>query len=109
MVDSHERRRCVQIDAWRAAQGALHGTELRRLAIRTIEPDMEYGNPEPPTYYLSAYNYDELIHWDSKRDVLAEWAKDPYDHAKGRMAFLEAATGLTLCLHGLQRARTART
>jgi hypothetical protein len=95
MVDSHERRRCAQIDAWRAAQGVLHGTELRRLAIRKIEPSMEYGNEHPPTYYLSAYNYGELIHWDSKRDTLAEWAKDPYDHAKGRMAFLEAASGLT--------------
>jgi hypothetical protein len=94
MVDSHERRRCEQIDAWRKAQGALHGTELPRLARRKIAPEMEYGNDHPPTYYLSAYNYGELIHWDSGRETLAGWAQDPLDAAHTRMAFLEAATGL---------------
>ncbi len=111
LVDSHERRRCGQIDAWRAAQGVLHGTELKRLAIRKIAPDMEYGSPHPPTYYLKAYNYGDLLHWGRGRETLAEWDKDPYDQAAGRMAFLEAATGLAYVYIGfselLRRALSA--
>lgn len=94
MIDSHERRRCEQIDAWRKARGALHGTELRRLFIRKFEPTMEYGHEHPPTHYLSAYNYGELIHWDSGREKLAAWKQDAFDDAHTRLAFLEAATGL---------------
>jgi len=66
-TDGRSDERCQQIDAWRKAQGALHGTELQRLTRRKLDPALEYGNEHPPTYYLSAYNYGELIHWDSGR------------------------------------------
>ncbi|HZO97028.1 MAG TPA: hypothetical protein VFB42_06615 [Gaiellaceae bacterium] len=108
MVDSHEGRRCAQIDAWRKAQGLLHATELPRLARRKIAPAMEYGNDHPPTFYLSTYNYGELIHWDSGRDTLAAWEEDPFHHAHQRMAFLEAATGLAYVYIGFSEVvRTA--
>ena len=92
--DSHAGRRLKQIDAWRWAEGKLHGAELHRLARRKLTPGVEIGNPDPPTYYLSAYNYGELIHWDRGRETLAAWEKDPFWRAHERMAFLEAATSL---------------
>src|SRR5207244_3037049 len=92
--DGNAEERLRQIDAWRGAQGKLHATELPRLARRAIEPSMEYGGKHPPTYYLSAYNYGDLIHWDSKSDVIAAWEQDPFDKHHERMAFLEAAVGL---------------
>ena len=94
MIDGHEGRRCEQIDAWRKAQGTLRGTDLRQLTTRKIAPGMEIPKQHPPTYYLSAYNYGELIHWDSGRETVAAWEKDPFHQAHERMAFLEAATGL---------------
>jgi len=94
MIDSHERRRCEQIDAWRRAQGKLHGAELQRLARRKLAPGMEYGNQYPPTYYLKAYNYGELIHWDSGRETLEKWEQDAVQRSMQRMGFLEAATSL---------------
>ena len=60
----------------------------------------EYGNPHPPTYYLSTYNDGELIHWGSGRDALATWEKDPVHYARKRMAFLEAASGLAFVYVG---------
>jgi len=73
-----------------------------------VAPGMEYGNDHPPNYYLSAYNYGELIHWDSGRETLAEWGKDPFHNAHQRMAFLEAATGLAYVYIGFSEVvRTA--
>lgn len=92
--DGKADERCRQIDAWRSAQGRLHAIELTRLARRAVAPALEYGNEHPPTYYLSAYNYGELIHWGSKRDVLAQWEQDAFHKHRERFAFLEAATGL---------------
>lgn len=108
MIDSHERRRCQQIDAWRKAQGVLQTTELPRLARRKIAPAMEYGSDHPPTYYLSTYNYGELIHWDRGRETLAAWEADAFDQAHQRMAFLEAAIGLAYVYIGFSEVvRTA--
>jgi hypothetical protein len=94
MIDSHERRRCQQIDEWRRAQRALHGTELQRLTRRKFAPGMEYGSDHPPTYYLKTYNYGELIHWDRGRETLEEWEKDAFQRDWQRISFVEAATGL---------------
>lgn len=94
IIDSHERRRVEQIDAWRNAQGKLHGAELQRLARRKIAPGMEYGNQHPPTHYLKAYNYGEYIHWDSGRETLEEWDRDVVQRDLQKLAFLEAATSL---------------
>jgi hypothetical protein len=108
VVDSHERRRCDQIDAWRCAQGALHGAELQRLTRRKFAPGMEYGSQHPPTYYLSAYNYGELIHWHRGRETLEAWEKDVFQRDSGRMSFLEAATGLAYLYIGFSEVvRTA--
>lgn len=92
--------RCAQIDAWRTAQGVLHGTELSRLGRRAVAPALEYGNEHPPTYYLSLFNYGDLIHWGSKRDVHAKSQDDDHTRAHDRMAFLEAASGLSLLYLG---------
>jgi hypothetical protein len=93
-ADGQGETRCGQIDAWRRAQGALHGAELPRLTRRKVEPSMEYGSDHPPTYYLKTYNYGELIHWDRGRETLAEWETDRFQRDWQRMSFLEAATGL---------------
>lgn len=93
-TDDRSDERCRQIDAWRRAQGALHGTELQRLTRRKLDPALEYGSEHPPTYYLSAYNYGELIHWDRGRETIATWEQDPFHRSVQRYAFLEAATGL---------------
>jgi hypothetical protein len=108
VVDNHERRRCDQIDAWRRAQGALRGAELQRLARQKIAPSMEYGSDHPPTYYLKAYNYGELIHWDRGRETLEAWGQDDFQRAWQRMSFLEAATGLAYLYIGFSEVvRTA--
>ena len=86
--------RTEQIDHWRHAQGKLHAVELVRLARRKYSPHMEFGNRHSPTYYFSAYNYGHLIHWDSKRDVIATWEADPYFKHGERLAFLNAAVGI---------------
>lgn len=92
MIDSHERSRVDQIDAWRRAQGALHGAELHRLARRKMGVD--HGNPHPPTYYLKTYNYGELIHWDRGRETLEAWGADGARRDWERISFLEAARSL---------------
>lgn len=61
---------------------------------RKVNPELEYGNNHSPTYYLSAYRYGDLIHWDSKREVIAAWETDPFYRHHERMAFLGAAAGL---------------
>jgi hypothetical protein len=107
-TDGMADRRCGQIDAWRAAQGQLHAVELHRLGRRAVDPALEYGNDHPPTYYLSAYNYGELIHWGEKRDVVAQWGESDLDKHRQRMAFLDAATGLAYLYIGFSElVRTA--
>jgi hypothetical protein len=72
---------------------------------------MEFGNEHPPTYYLSAFNYGELLHWGRKRDVIATWAESEVDRNTQRFAFLEAASGLALLYIGFSavvRAPSAR-
>jgi hypothetical protein len=93
-IDGNANERCTEIDAWRKAQSRLHATELQRLVRRKVDPNLEFGSDHPPTYYLSAYRYGDLIHWDSKREVIAAWEKDPFHKHRARMFFLEAASGL---------------
>ncbi len=93
-TDGSADLRSAEIDAWRKAQARLHGTELRRLVRRKVDPELEFGSDHSPTYLLSAYRYGDLIHWDSKREVVATWEKDPFHKHRARMFFLEAAAGL---------------
>jgi hypothetical protein len=93
-TDGRATERCDLLDSWKRAQGQLHGIELKRLVRRKVDPNLEFGNDHPPNYYLSAYNYGDLIHWDSNRDVIAFWEADPFYKQHERMAFLEAAAGL---------------
>jgi hypothetical protein len=91
-VDSHESRRLGQVDAWRKAQGKLHGAELQRLARRKM--GMEFGNEYPPT----RFNYTEVFHWDPER--AAEWAQGASHPDLQRFGWLEAATSLALLYIG---------
>jgi hypothetical protein len=90
MIDSHERRRLEQIDAWRKAQGKLHGAELQRLTRRKLGP--EFGNEHPPTRYLSGFNYTDVFHWDAERET--EWQRGAIHPDFQRIAWTEAATSL---------------
>ena len=60
----------------------------------------EYGNEHPPSYYLSVFNYGDLIHWDRKRDVLEKWAESDVDRHRQRFAFVEAAASIALAYVG---------
>ena len=97
-IDSHGPRRCRQLDAWRAARGALQAAELQRLARRKM--GMEFGNDHPPSYYFSAFNYGDLIHWDRKREVLEQWSESDFEKHGQRFAFVEAAASIALAYIG---------
>jgi hypothetical protein len=97
-ADSHGPRRCRHLHAWRSARGQLQGAEIQRLARRKL--GMEYGNEHSSSYYLSAYNYGDLIHWDRKREVLKKWSADEVQKNLQRFAFVEAATSVALAYIG---------
>jgi hypothetical protein len=93
-TDGQADARCAQLHAWRGARGKLQATELKRLVRRKVDPQLEFGNDHSPVYYFSAYHYGDLIHWDTKRDVVAAWERDPFHKHHERLAFLDAAAGL---------------
>jgi len=97
-IDSHGPRRCRQLDAWRSARGALLGAEIQRLARRKM--GLEFGNEHPPSYYLSAFNYGDLIHWGEKREVLEGWSESEVQRDLQRFGFVEAATSIALAYVG---------
>ena len=55
---------------------------------------MEYGNPHSPSYYMSAYNYGDLIHWDRKRQTVEEWEQNAFQRDWQWLSFVEAARSL---------------
>ena len=61
---------------------------------------MEHGSEHPPSYYLSAFNYGDLIHWDRKRDVLEKWGESEVEKHMQRYAFVEAAASMALAYIG---------
>lgn len=97
--DGKADERCRQIDAWGKACRELHKFSLPKLVRSKVTnpqgvPVLDYDDDHPPSYYLDAYNYGELIHWSGKREVVAEWEKDPFHQSWQRINFLEAAVGL---------------
>lgn len=105
--DAYEATRYAMLRAWGSAVGKSRQQSVRKSALlkmmddglmpRLTDDELEnYPDPEPPAKTISTYFYGDHIHWDDKHghaSVVGQ--RDPFDDAWYRMAFLEAAVGLT--------------
>jgi hypothetical protein len=97
--DEHSELRQTVLKEWRNARGRLHHKSLNQLLRDKLvaEEDMGvlgYNEPDSPNFLLSAFDYGDLVHWDSKRDVVATWEADEFTGGDRRLAFLAAASAL---------------
>ena len=98
--DAHAAARVTQLKAWGKARSYLRAENLKVRVGQKLRDQGQWPLPIPgegtmsPETIISTYQYGDLIHWDDSK-VLHEAATDPFEHAMQRMAFLEAATGLT--------------
>jgi hypothetical protein len=97
-IDGDGEARLDQIATWQKARGRLQAFSLPRLVRQKTQKDgiaaLDYPEQHPPSYYMSAYNYGDLIHWDKQKRVIAEWESDPFEAEWQKIAFLQAAAGL---------------
>jgi hypothetical protein len=98
--DVRSSERLAQLKLWGRARGNLRAENLKvrvgqklRAAGRWADGIPGEGTTSPETL-ISLYQYGELIHWRETGSIL-EPAADPFEYAMQRMAFLNAATGLT--------------
>ena len=60
------------------------------------DPELErYPDAAPPEQTISDYFYGDQLHWDSKRDIVAEREKNPFLDGLYRYEFFKAAAGLS--------------
>jgi hypothetical protein len=84
---------------WRRAVGSLHAKSLNHLLRDKLVKDediqiLAYQEEHSPSFLLSSFDYGDLIHWDKKRAVVADWEQDGYTGGDRRLAFLAAAAAL---------------
>ena len=95
--DSHAER-LRQLTAWGAARKQLKVKSLNQLLrdklARDGLPAFQYQEEHSPTTLMSLYNYGDLIHWDKKATVIAQFETDAYIESDRRLAYLDSASGL---------------
>jgi hypothetical protein len=87
------------LKAWRRAVGKLHGKSMDQLLREKLADEegmgvLAYEEVDSPNLLLSAFDYGDLLHWDRKRAVVAEWEQDEFLGGERRLAFLTAAAAL---------------
>lgn len=105
--DAHQATRDTMLRAWGSAVGKSRQQSVRKSALLKMMderlmprlPDHElehYPDPETPAQTISTYFYGDHIHSDDKHGHASVVSgRDPFDDAWYRMAFLEAAAGLS--------------
>lgn len=84
---------------WRRAVGRLHMRSLNQLLRDRLAADEQFAilafeEEHSPEQLLSVYDYGDLLHWDSKREILAAWQDDEYRSGERRLTFLACACAL---------------
>jgi hypothetical protein len=99
-ADEPSNERLSQLKVWGKACSRLHADSLKVLVGKKLRDQGRWPGKIPgetgpsPTRLISAYQYGDLIHWGDHAEFLAI-ARDPFEQAYQRMAFLEAVVGLT--------------
>jgi hypothetical protein len=98
--DESSPERVEQLRRWAKARGNLRAENLKVRVGQKLRADGRWLAPIPgegkesPASLISMYQYGDLIHWSGNGSIL-ESSTDPFEYALQRMAFLEAAAGLT--------------
>jgi hypothetical protein len=106
-ADADQPTRNAMLRAWGSAIGKSRQQSVRKSAfLKMIDEGLapplpaheleHYPDPEPPAKTISTYFYGDHIHWDDKHGhASVVGGRDPFDDAWYRIAFLEAAAGLS--------------
>jgi hypothetical protein len=98
-ADEQTGEREETIRAWKSAIGRLHQGSLNQLLRDKLAREhqlriLDFPEQHSPAQLLSLFNYGDLLHWGSKRDMLATAEEDEVTGADRRLAFLNAAANL---------------
>jgi hypothetical protein len=98
-TDQHRDHRQHLLKQWRKAVGHLQQKSLNQLLREKLADEegfevLAYDEPDSPSFLLSAFDYGDLLHWDSKRDVVSAWEEEEFTGGDRRLAFLSAAAAL---------------
>ena len=98
--DRYRDERRNQLKAWSDAHRRLRRRPLKVIAQNKLiqarggtTPKWKQEDPSCEEL-INAYFYGDQIHWGNKRELLDQWAKDPFEDAFYRFQFLDSAGGL---------------
>jgi hypothetical protein len=99
--DERSAERQADLKTWGKARSHLRAENLKVRVGQRLRDRGRWPAPIPgegatsPETIISTYQYGDLIHWGDDGKVIVAVAANPFEHAMQRIAFLDAATGLT--------------